>query len=131
MHRKLNGKCRSDLLMIQGQHPSLRCHPQKRSTPMVPPSTGSNRQESGPPTGCHPRGHWKGEGNYLHTVRSNKAKPKQLILNKTYLIKVAINSDFWTCKATKGLSDSAKAATKGRSLLSIYYFHYFSHIHYT
>jgi hypothetical protein len=34
----------------------------------------------------------EGEKSHLHTVRSNKAKPEQLILNKTYPIKVAIKS---------------------------------------
>jgi hypothetical protein len=52
----------------------------------------SNCQESGPPTGSHPQCRGKGEVNYLHIVRSNNAKPKQLIFNKTYLTKVVINS---------------------------------------
>jgi hypothetical protein len=59
---------------------------------MVPSSTRSNHHESGPPTGIHPRCDRKGEETYLHTVRSNKVKPEQLILNKTYPIKVVINS---------------------------------------
>jgi hypothetical protein len=60
--------------------------------PMVSPSMGSNRQESRPSTSSHPRCHRKGEGNYLHTVRSNKAKLEQIILSKTYSTKVAIHS---------------------------------------
>jgi hypothetical protein len=33
----------------------------------------------------------EGEKNHLHTVRSNKVKPEQLILSKTYPTKVVIN----------------------------------------
>jgi hypothetical protein len=78
--------------MIQGKHLALRCHPQKRSMPMVSLSTRLNRLESGPPIGSHPQHHRKEEGNYMHKVRSNKAKSVQLILSKTYPTKVAINS---------------------------------------
>jgi hypothetical protein len=78
--------------MIKEKHLALRCHPLKRSMPMVSPSAVSNRQESGPPIGSHPRHHRKGVESYLHTLRSNKAKPEQLILNKTYPTKVAIKS---------------------------------------
>jgi hypothetical protein len=78
--------------MIQGQHIVIRCHPQKRFTPMMSPSIGFNRQESGPPTGSHPRHHQKGEESYMHTVRSNKVKHEQLILSKIYPTKVVINS---------------------------------------
>jgi hypothetical protein len=85
MQWKLNDKRGSDLSAIQGQYLALRCHPQKRSTPMVSPSTGSNCQESEPSTSSYPRRHRKGEKNYLHTVRSNKAKPEQLIFSKTYV----------------------------------------------
>jgi uncharacterized protein (DUF427 family) len=63
---------------------------------------GSSRQESGPPTGRHPRCHWKGEENYLHIVRSNKVKPEQLIRSKTYPIKVAINSQLLDMQGYKG-----------------------------
>jgi hypothetical protein len=30
--------------------------------------------------------------SYLHTIRANKAKPKQLILSKTYPTKLVINT---------------------------------------
>jgi hypothetical protein len=60
--------------------------------PMLSPSTRSKCQESGPPIGSHPQRHQKGEESYLDTIRSNKAKSAQLILNKTYPIMVAINS---------------------------------------
>jgi hypothetical protein len=57
----------------------------------------------------------------MHTVRSNKPNAKQLILNKTYPTKVVINSRHLDMQGYKGLSDSAKAATKGGFLLSIFY----------
>jgi hypothetical protein len=98
----LNDKRESDLSMIQGQHLALRCRPHKWSTPMVSPSMGSNYQESGPPTGSHPRHHRKGEENYLYTVRLNKVKPEQLIFSKTYLTKVAINSQLLDMQGYKG-----------------------------
>jgi hypothetical protein len=34
MQQKLKNKCGNDLLMIQGQHLALRCHPQKQSVPL-------------------------------------------------------------------------------------------------
>jgi hypothetical protein len=43
---------------------------------MMSSSMGSNRKESEPPTGSHPRRHQKGEQNYLHKIISNKAKPE-------------------------------------------------------
>jgi hypothetical protein len=78
--------------MIQGQHLALKCHPQKPHMPTGSLSARSNRQESGPPTGSHPQCHRKGEENYMYIVRSNKAKPNQLKLKKTYPTKVVINS---------------------------------------
>jgi hypothetical protein len=71
---------------------------------MVSPGMWSNCQESGPLTGSHPRHHRKGEGNYLHTVRSNKAKPEQLILNKTYVTSVVINSRLLDMQDNKGFN---------------------------
>jgi hypothetical protein len=59
---------------------------------MVALGTLFNCQESRPPIGHHHRRHRKEEENYLHTIRSNKAKPEQLILSKTYPTKVAINN---------------------------------------
>jgi hypothetical protein len=70
--------------------------------PMVSPSMGSNCQESGPHTGSHPQCHRKEEESYLHTVRSNKTKPGQLILSKTYPTKVAINSQLLDMQDYKG-----------------------------
>jgi hypothetical protein len=64
----------------------------------------SNRKESGPPTGRHPRRHRKEEENYKHIVRSNKVKPEQLILSKTYLIKMAINSLLLDMQGYKGFN---------------------------
>jgi hypothetical protein len=79
---------------------------------MVSPSTGSNHQESGPPTGSHPQRHWKGEESYLHTVRSNKIKLVQLILNKAYLTKVVINSRLLDMQGYKGLIWLSEVAQK-------------------
>jgi hypothetical protein len=101
----------SDLLMIQWQHLALRCCPQKWATPTGSPSMGSNHQKSGPPTGSHPQCHQKGEENYLHTIISNKVKPEQLILSKTYSTKVTINSRLLDMQDYKGLNDSAEAMT--------------------
>jgi hypothetical protein len=53
--------------------------------PMWSPSTRFNHQESGPPTDNRFQHHQKGEESYLYTINSNKAKPEQLILNKTDL----------------------------------------------
>jgi hypothetical protein len=72
--------------------------------PMVSPSMGSKHQESGPPTSSHHRRHRKGEGNYMHTVRSNKAKLEVLILNKTYSTKVVINSRLLDMQDYKGFN---------------------------
>jgi hypothetical protein len=71
--------------------------------PIVSSSTRSNNQESGPPTGSHPRHHRKGDESYLHTIRSNKANPEQLILSKTYLINVAINNRLLDMQGYKGV----------------------------
>jgi hypothetical protein len=57
--------------MVQGQHLTLRCHPQQRSMPMAPPSIVGTRQESGPPTDRYPRLPQKGERNYLHIVNQH------------------------------------------------------------
>jgi hypothetical protein len=76
--------------------------PLEAATPMVSPGMGSNYQESGPPTDSHTRRHRKGEGNYLHTVRSNKVKSEQLILSKTYPIKVVINNQLLDLQGYKG-----------------------------
>jgi hypothetical protein len=62
-------------------------------------------------TGNHRRHYQKGEENYLHTVRSNKAEPEQLILSKTYVTKVAINNRLLDMQDYKGfiqLSESSK-----------------------
>jgi hypothetical protein len=64
----INDKRKLILSIIHGRHHALRCHPQQQSTPMTPLSKGSNHQESGPPTGSHPRHHRKGERSYLHTI---------------------------------------------------------------
>jgi hypothetical protein len=53
---------------------------------------GLNHQESRSPTGSHAHRHRKGEESYLDTVRSNKAKPEQLIFSKTYPMRMTINS---------------------------------------
>jgi hypothetical protein len=53
--------------MIQGQHLALRCHPQKRSTPMGSPSTDPT-VEYGPLTGNHHRHHQKEQKSYLHKL---------------------------------------------------------------
>jgi hypothetical protein len=63
---------------------------------------GSNCQESEHPTGNHLQHHRKVEENNLHTVRSNKAKLEQLILSKTYPIKVTINSRLLDMQDFKG-----------------------------
>jgi hypothetical protein len=86
------------------QHLALRYkgNRQKRSTPMVSPSTGSNRQESEPPSGRHSHHHRKGGKIYLYTVRSNKAKHEQLILSKTYPINMVINSRLLDIQGYKG-----------------------------
>jgi hypothetical protein len=55
------------------------------------------------------------------TFRLNKGKHEQLIINKTYPTKVVINSGFLDMQGYKGLTDSAEAATKGGSLLLIFY----------
>jgi hypothetical protein len=69
---------------------------------MASASTRSNRQEYGHPTGSHHRYHRKEEENYLYTVGSNKVKHEQLILSKTYLTKVTINSRFLDMQGYKG-----------------------------
>jgi hypothetical protein len=114
-----------NLSIIQGQHLVLRCHPQKWPTPM-----GFNRQEFAPPTGSHPQRHRKGAENYLHTVRSNKAKFEQLILNKTYPTMMTINSRLLDIQGYKGLSDSTKATTKIDPYFNIL-LEYFNYIDYT
>jgi hypothetical protein len=55
------------------------------------------------------------------TVRLNKGKPEKLLISKTYPTKVVINSRFLDMQGYKGLTDSAEAATKGGSLLLIFY----------
>jgi hypothetical protein len=42
------------------------------------------------------------EKSYLHTVRTNKAKPEQLILSKTYPTKMVINSRLLDMQGYKG-----------------------------
>jgi hypothetical protein len=44
------------------------------------------------------------EKNHLHTVRSNKVKPEQLILNKTYPTKVVINIRLLDMQCYKGFN---------------------------
>jgi hypothetical protein len=56
---------------------------------MGSPSTGSNRLESRPPTGSHPRRPRMGEENYLH---------------QTYSTKVAINSRLQDMQRYKGFN---------------------------
>jgi hypothetical protein len=55
--------------MIEGQHHTLRCHPQKRSTSTGSSSTGPT-VESGPLAGNRRWHHRKGDKNYLDIVRS-------------------------------------------------------------
>jgi hypothetical protein len=64
----INHKRKLILSTIHRRHHALRHRPQQQSMPMAPPSTGSNRQESRPPTGSHPWHHLKGEKSYLHTI---------------------------------------------------------------
>jgi hypothetical protein len=56
----------------------------------------------------------------MHIVRSNKAKPEQLILNKSYPTKVTVNSRLLDMQGYNSLSDLVEAATKCGSLLSIF-----------
>jgi hypothetical protein len=65
--------------MIEAQHITLRLLPQKWSMP-----TGSNRPESGPPTGTA-LGITEKERKTTGTELDHKAKLEQLILSKTDL----------------------------------------------
>jgi hypothetical protein len=71
------------LLTVYGRHHTLRRRIQQHLTSMMPPSKGSNHQESVPSTGSRHRHHRKGEISYMHTI-INKIKTEQLNLNKTY-----------------------------------------------
>jgi hypothetical protein len=52
--------------------------------------------------GSYPWHHRNGERNYMHTIRSNKAKREQLILNKTYPTKLVIYSRLLDMQGYKG-----------------------------
>jgi hypothetical protein len=116
MQRKINDKWKLILSTIHGRHHALRCHPQQQSTPMVPPSTGSNRQESGSSTGSRPQHHRKGERSYLHTI-IQQGKSWATKAQQDLPINVTINSRL-TCKALR-VHRAKDSATSSWSLAFI------------
>jgi hypothetical protein len=67
----------------------------------------------------------------MHTVRSNKAKPEKLVLSKIYPTKMVINIRLLDMQGYKRFISLSESSTKSISLLSIFYFNYFNHNHYT
>jgi hypothetical protein len=64
----INDKQKLILSMKHGRHYALRRRPRQQSTPMLPPNTEHNHQESEPPTGSRSRHHRKGQRSYLYTI---------------------------------------------------------------
>jgi hypothetical protein len=87
---------------IQGQHLTLRCRPYKQSRPIRSPSMGSNRQESGPPTGNRTQNHRKREKNYLHTINP-QSKAWATNTQQDCPINMVINSQLLDMQGYKGL----------------------------